>query len=59
LAPLAEIWLRSPVFRDLWDRALLKGACGTCENRFICGGCRGKAYGLTGDYPACYLAAAG
>ncbi len=60
--PLAAIWKDSPVFRDLADRTKLKGACGACENRFICGGCRGKAYGQTGDYlaedPGCHLVAA-
>ncbi len=56
---LVEIVTRSKVFRDLSDRNNLKGKCGECANRFICGGCRGKAYAETGDYlaedPTCYL----
>jgi radical SAM protein with 4Fe4S-binding SPASM domain len=59
---LGAIWKESPIFRALGDRDQLKGACGACENRHICGGCRGKAYGLTGDPlaedPACHLIAA-
>jgi hypothetical protein len=27
----------------------LKGKCGACEYRETCGGCRGRAYGCTGD----------
>jgi radical SAM protein len=45
------------VFRELRDVALLKGKCGICEYREVCGGQRGRAYGVTGDYlevdPAC------
>ncbi len=45
------------VFRELRDVSLLKGKCGICEYREICGGQRGRAYGVTGDYlevdPAC------
>jgi radical SAM protein with 4Fe4S-binding SPASM domain len=56
---LDEIWKRSDIFRKLSDRSLLKGACGKCENRNVCGGCRGKAFGATGDPlaedPSCYL----
>jgi len=56
---LETIWHESPIFRDLSDRSRLKGLCGSCENRFICGGCRGKAYQASGDPlaedPTCYL----
>ncbi len=56
---LDGIWRESEIFRRLRDRDLLKGKCGECENRHICGGCRGKAYGATGDAlaedPCCYL----
>jgi radical SAM protein with 4Fe4S-binding SPASM domain len=35
----------------------LKGKCGVCEYRDICGGCRNRAYAYTGDIfesdPAC------
>jgi AdoMet-dependent heme synthase len=55
--PLAEIYRNSPVFRELRDKSLLKGKCGACEYKNICGGSRARAYSLTGDYlesdPAC------
>jgi len=39
--------------------ASVKGECGDCANRYICGGCRGKAYAATGDPlgedPTCYI----
>jgi AdoMet-dependent heme synthase len=54
---LAEIYRESDLFRDLRDRTLLKGRCGRCEYRQVCGGSRGRAFALTGDYlesdPAC------
>lgn len=46
-----------PMFRELRDPTLLKGKCGSCEFRKICGGSRSRAYAHTGDYlqsdPAC------
>ena len=52
-----EIWECSPVFADLRDPARLKGRCGVCEFKTLCGGCRCRAYAATGDYlaedPAC------
>jgi radical SAM protein with 4Fe4S-binding SPASM domain len=47
---LVEIYRDSPLFRQLRDRSLLKGKCGVCEYRDICGGSRARAYALTGDY---------
>jgi radical SAM protein len=49
---LAEIYRHSPLFKDLRDAAKLKGKCGKCEFREICGGSRARAYALTGDYLA-------
>ena len=50
-APVDEIWHRSQVFKNLRNREnLLKGKCGDCNYNMICGGCRGRAYALTGDY---------
>jgi len=46
---LAEAYRSSPLFRELRDPTLLKGRCGRCEFREICGGSRSRAYGLTGD----------
>jgi radical SAM protein with 4Fe4S-binding SPASM domain len=54
------IWQESPVFHDLRDREnRLKGQCGRCEYRRLCGGCRGRSWALTGDYlaedPSCFI----
>lgn len=57
--PLGHIWRHGDIFIRFRDRNQLKGACGQCQNRLICGGCRGKAYAATGDPlaedPACYI----
>jgi radical SAM protein with 4Fe4S-binding SPASM domain len=47
---LADIWYNSKVLKELRQRRLLKNACGKCEYRGTCGGCRGRAYACTGDY---------
>jgi radical SAM protein len=47
---LVDIYRNSPLFRRLRDRTLLKGKCGVCEYRDVCGGSRARAYALTGDY---------
>ncbi len=49
---LREIWLKSKVMRDLRDREKLKGGCGICRYKYICGGCRARAYAYHGDYLA-------
>ena len=51
---------QSPVFVDLQQRETrLKGRCGDCTYRRLCGGCRGRAFALTGDYlaedPSCFV----
>ena len=38
------------LFRDLRDPEKLKGKCGRCEYKILCGGSRSRAYALTGDY---------
>jgi radical SAM protein with 4Fe4S-binding SPASM domain len=45
----SDIWESSPVFVDLRKRELV-GRCGGCDYREVCGGCRARAYALTGDY---------
>jgi radical SAM protein with 4Fe4S-binding SPASM domain len=45
-----EIWFNSPVFKALRDPASLKGKCGDCEFKAVCGGCRARAYGLSSDF---------
>lgn len=49
---LVEIYRDSPLFRALRDRTQLKGKCGRCDFRAVCGGSRARAYALTGDYHA-------
>ncbi len=48
--PFKMIWEKSKVFNDLRDPGKLKGKCGDCEYRAVCGGCRARAYAATGDY---------
>ena len=48
--PFADIWTESAVFNNLRNYSLLKGKCGACEYRGVCGGCRARALELTGDY---------
>lgn len=47
---IEEIWKASPVFQTLRDPGELEGKCGVCEYRMVCGGCRARAFGETGDY---------
>jgi radical SAM protein with 4Fe4S-binding SPASM domain len=42
-----DIWFKSEVFKALRDFNQLKGKCGACEYRNVCGGCRARAYGVT------------
>jgi radical SAM protein len=51
-APLPVIYQQAPLFRALRDPDRLRGKCGICEFRALCGGSRAKAYALTGDYLA-------
>jgi radical SAM protein with 4Fe4S-binding SPASM domain len=49
---LVDIYRSSPLFRELRMPDLLKGRCGACSYRRVCGGSRARAFGLTGDYLA-------
>jgi radical SAM protein len=46
---LSTIYRDSPHLADLRDMDKLKGKCGRCEFRWMCGGSRARAYGMTGD----------
>ena len=46
---LVDVYRSSPLFRALRDPAQLKGKCGACEYRQVCGGSRARAFALTGD----------
>lgn len=50
--PFSKIWYNSEVFKEMRDWDKYHGRCGICEYRKICGGCRARAYALTGDYLA-------
>lgn len=54
---LTEIYRNSEVFKLLRDPSALKGKCGACEYKALCGGSRARAYGVYGDWlaedPAC------
>jgi heme b synthase len=47
-----NIWNTSPIFKDLRNLNHYKGKCGRCEFIKVCGGCRARAYEITGDYLA-------
>jgi radical SAM protein with 4Fe4S-binding SPASM domain len=47
---VVDVYRNHPLFKDLRDYSRLKGKCGICEYRDVCGGQRGRAYGITGDY---------
>jgi radical SAM protein len=49
---LADVYRSHGVFVELRSPDLLKGKCGVCEFRHICGGSRARAYAMTGDYLA-------
>ena len=46
---LQELYRHSPLFTALRDTHNLRGKCGRCEFREVCGGSRARAYALTGD----------
>ena len=54
-----DIWLNTPLFNSFRNRANLKGSCGKCDYKFICGGCRARSAAyhngdvLNGD-PGCF-----
>lgn len=48
----ADIWRKAEHFQTLRDPNLLKGKCGLCEFRKVCGGCRARAYEAVGDFMA-------
>jgi radical SAM protein with 4Fe4S-binding SPASM domain len=49
---LADLWSSSELFSGIRRRSSLGGRCGACEMNAQCGGCRARAYGMTGDLMA-------
>lgn len=41
-----DIWLHSPVLEELRNRNNLRGGCASCPYKYVCGGCRARAYGI-------------
>lgn len=51
-ASLADLWTSSELFTGIRRRTSLGGRCGACEMNGHCGGCRARAYGVSGDLMA-------
>jgi radical SAM protein with 4Fe4S-binding SPASM domain len=47
--PFSELYREAPLFAAFRDPSRLGGACGACEYRARCGGCRARAYAASGD----------
>jgi len=47
---LEEIWVRNELLNNVRNRETLKGSCGACAYRRLCGGCRFTAYVSHGDW---------
>ncbi|XHH10281.1 MAG: radical SAM protein [Candidatus Bathyarchaeia archaeon] len=48
--PFREIYQNASLFKELRNHDLLKGKCGQCNFKTICGGCRARAYSTLKDY---------
>ena len=49
---LRDLWTSSELFTGIRRRTSLGGRCGECEMNAHCGGCRARAFGMTGDVMA-------
>jgi len=47
---LSKVYKNNEIMKKLRDVKLLKGKCGKCIYKNICGGARARAYALKGDY---------
>lgn len=47
---LVDVYRDSPLFKSLRDKSQLKGKCGVCEFKSICGGSRARAFAARGDF---------
>ena len=48
----AKIWRESEFLNEIRDPSNYKGACKICDYLRLCGGCRARAYAISGDYLA-------
>ncbi|MFB6169844.1 MAG: TIGR04053 family radical SAM/SPASM domain-containing protein [Haloarculaceae archaeon] len=46
---VVDVYRNAPLFESLRDADRLRGKCGACEFRAVCGGSRSRAYAYTGD----------
>ena len=46
---VVELYRSAPLFRRLRDPQALKGKCGRCDFRDVCGGSRARAYAINND----------
>ncbi len=49
---LTEIWDKNKDLARMRNAAALEGKCGICGYKLVCGGCRARAFGMTGSYMA-------
>ena len=47
---IVDVYRDAPLFRWLRDKELLRGKCGGCEYRQVCGGSRARAFAVSGDW---------
>lgn len=45
-----DIWLKARAWQGFRNREMLVGRCGKCEYKYVCGGCRARAYAYFGNY---------
>jgi radical SAM protein with 4Fe4S-binding SPASM domain len=54
-----KIWEESEFLKEIRNVSDYKGICGKCEYASLCGGCRARAYAMSGDYmgedPVCKI----
>lgn len=49
---LTQIWDGNADLARMRDVSFLEGKCGVCGYKQVCGGCRARAFGMTGNYMA-------
>jgi radical SAM protein with 4Fe4S-binding SPASM domain len=49
---IIDVWKNSEILKSLRTREDLKGNCGTCKDKYICGGCRTRALAYFNDLKA-------
>lgn len=55
---LENLWIDNPLLKEFRDKDMLDNHCGSCESKYICGGCRARAYNyfgkITAPDPGCH-----